>query len=114
MLCGPCNSTRTKPFDQAYQEFSDWVLASPATLHGKDAIDFAEIFGDAYGEKSLNLVRYFANSLGCRIVHADIEPPTILRQILTDAGRTDTKPLVVTFGINEFWRRIRSHGSDHW
>ena len=110
MLCGPCNSARTKPFDQAYQQFSDWVLGSAATLHEKDAIDFAEIFGDAYREKSLDLVRYFAKSLGCRIAHADLEPPTMLRQILTDAGRTDTKPLVVTFGINEFWRRIDPTG----
>ena len=93
MLCGPCNSARTKPFDQAYQQFSDWVLGSSATLHEKDAIDFAEIFGDAYREKSLDLVRYCAKSLGCRIAHADLEPP-----------------LVVTFGINEFWRRVDPTG----
>lgn len=106
MLCGPCNSTRTKPFDHAYQQFSDRVLASAATLHERDAIDFGVIFGEAYREKTLDLLRYFAKSLGCRIAHADLEPPPVLRQILTDTSSSDTKPLVVTFGIDEFWRRV--------
>jgi hypothetical protein len=121
MLCGPCNSTRTKRFDQAYQQFSAWVLDSAATLHERDAIDFADIFGEAYREKTLDLLRYFAKSLGCRIAHADIEPPAMLRQILTDASRTDVKPLAVTFSINEFWRRVDPTGCvigddcfDHW
>lgn len=110
MLCGPCNSTLTKPFDLAYQQFSDWVFASAATLHERDAIDFAAIFGEAYHEKTLNLLRYFAKSIGCRIAHGDLEPPTMLRQIVTDKRRIDTKPLVVTFGIDEFWRRVDPTG----
>jgi hypothetical protein len=34
----------------------------------------------------------------------------MLRQIVTDTSRTDTEPLVVTFGIDEFWRRVDSTG----
>jgi hypothetical protein len=52
MLCGPCNSTLTKP-DHAYQQFSDWAFASAATLHERDAIDYVAIFGAAYREKAL-------------------------------------------------------------
>jgi hypothetical protein len=110
MLCAPCNNVRTQPFDQAYQQFSEWVLASAATLYGYEGIDFAEIYGDAYVEKGLDLMRYFAKSLGCRIVAAGIKPPPVLRQILTDGGRSDTKPLAVTFAIDEFWRRIDPTG----
>ena len=86
-LCRPCNNARTKPFDQAYQEFSDWILATGTTLHSKEAIDFAEIYGSAYTEKSLNLLSYFAKSLGCRIVDAGTDPPEALRRILTDVNR---------------------------
>ena len=39
MLCDACNSTRTKPFDHAYQQLPDWVLASAATLHERNAIE---------------------------------------------------------------------------
>jgi hypothetical protein len=99
-----------KPLDHAYQQFSDWAFASAATLHERDAINFSAIFGEAYRENTLDLLRYFAKSLGCRIAHADLEPPTLLRQIVTDTSRTDTKPLVVTFGIYEFWRRVDPTG----
>ena len=51
MLCRPCNNARTKPFDRAYQTFSDWVLATAATLHSKEEIDFAEIYGDAHARE---------------------------------------------------------------
>jgi len=34
----------------------------------------------------------------------------MLRQTLTDPSRTDTKPLVVTLGINKFWRRVDPTG----
>ena len=90
MLCGWCNNTRTQPFDEAYQQFSGWILAAAAILHGKESIDFTEIYGNAHVEKTLDLMRYFAKSLGCRIVAAGIEPPTVLRQLLTDADRSDT------------------------
>lgn len=110
MLCGLCNNTRTQPSDYAYQQFSEWVLASAATLHERDSIDFAEIFGEAYREKTLDLLRYFAKSLGCRIAHAELELPPKLRQIVADMSRADTKPLMVTFGINEFWRRVDRTG----
>jgi hypothetical protein len=110
MLCRPCNNSRTKPFDQAYQQFSDWVLAAGPTLHSKKEINFVEIYGVAYIEKCLDLLRYFAKSLGCRIAASGIEPPESLRLILTEVQRSDTKPLVVTFGINDFWHRIDPTG----
>jgi hypothetical protein len=110
MLCRPCNNARTKPFDQAYQEFSDWVLANATTLHGQEAIDFERIYGGDYAAKTLNLLRYFAKSLGCRIAAAGIDPPEALRCILTEMHRCDTLPLIVTFGIDEFWYRVDPTG----
>jgi hypothetical protein len=79
-------------------------------VYGKEAIDFEKIYGGAYVEKTLNLLRYFAKSLGCRIAAAGIDPPEALRRILTDVNRSDSKPLIVTFGINEFWYRIDPTG----
>ncbi len=58
----------------------------------------------------MNLLRYFVKCLGCRIAHADITPPESLREILTHAGRVDTKPLAVTFVIDEFWLRVDPTG----
>jgi hypothetical protein len=110
MLCRPCNNARTKEFDLAYQTFSDWVLATAATLHDKESIDFEDIYGSTYAEKSLNLMGFFAKSLGCRIANADIQPPKGLRRIVTNVKCSAAEPLVVTFAINEFWRRICPDG----
>jgi hypothetical protein len=121
MLCRPCNNARTKPFDQAYDRFSDWSFDSASTLHLKEEIDFVEIYGSAYIEKSLDLLRYFAKSLGCRIADAGLEPPGRLRWILPDLKLSDTKPLTITFGINDFLHRVDPSGRimgddcfDHW
>ena len=92
------------------RRFRIGCFATAATLHSKEEIDFAEIYGDAHAEKSLNLLRYFANSLGCRIADAGIKPPEGLRRVLTDVNLSDTKPLAVTFAINEFWHRICPSG----
>lgn len=110
MLCRPCNSTRTKSFDKAYQRFSDWLFAAAPVLHSKHAIEFEEVYGKAYIGESQNLLRYFAKSLGCRIVAAGIKPPDGLRRIITDTSLTDVRPLVVTFAINDFWRRVDPTG----
>jgi hypothetical protein len=110
MLCRQCNNALTKPFDKAYAEFSKWVFVASKTLHEQDAIDFAEVFGNSYPEKCLDLLRYFGKSFGCRLVDVGIKPPEGLRQILVEKNRNDSKPLLVTFGINHFWRRIDPKG----
>lgn len=110
MLCCVCNNAGTSGFDRAYQKFSDWVLATAPILHGKEAIDFVEIYGDHYVEGTRNLLLYFAKSLGCRIADAGIEPPKRLQRLLTDVSPIDTSPLLVSFGINDFWRRIDHTG----
>jgi YgiT-type zinc finger domain-containing protein len=82
MLCCACNNARTRPFDKAYQAFSNWVLAMGATLHEKEEINFVEIFGMAWEARTLDLLRYFTKCLGCQIVHAGVDVPEELRQII--------------------------------
>jgi hypothetical protein len=61
MLCQPCNNSRTKPFDLAYERFSTWVLSGSSTLHERAEIDFTEVFGASYAEETVNLLCYFGN-----------------------------------------------------
>jgi hypothetical protein len=110
MLCKPCNNSRTKPFDLAYERFSTWVLSNAATLCDRTEIDFGEVFGDSYPEETIKLLCYFVKSLGCRIVDAGAEPPSALRRILTTPNIIDTAPFRVTFGINDFWHRVDPSG----
>jgi hypothetical protein len=110
LLCRPCNNTRTKPFDLAYERFSTWVLSETAALCHKPEINFADVFGSGYASSVVALLCYFAKNLGCRIVDAGYNPSVELRRIVTTRGITDTTPLRITFGINEFWRRVDPTG----
>jgi hypothetical protein len=110
MLCQPCNNLRTKPFDLAYERFSNWVLCGSSTLHERAEIDFTKVFGASYPEETVNLLCYFGKSLGCCIANAGFEPPAALRHMLTTTGITDTTPFRVTFGINESLYRIDPTG----
>jgi hypothetical protein len=67
-LCGDCNNAQSASFDRAYDRFSDW-LANSQQEHVK-ALPLREVFGFSYREEIQSLRRYFAKSLGCRIVDA--------------------------------------------
>jgi hypothetical protein len=54
----------------------------------------------------MNLIRYFAKCLGCRLVDAGVNPPAELRNLVTSIGLATSLPLQITFGVNDFWRRI--------
>jgi hypothetical protein len=110
LLCRPCNNARTKPFDLAYERFSGWVLSETPTLCDKAEIDFADVFGSGYASSVMALLCYFAKNLGCRIVDAGYNPSVELSRILRATAITDTIPLRITFGINEFWRRVDPTG----
>jgi hypothetical protein len=99
-------TARTKPFDLAYERFSQWVLSESDTLCDKGEIDFKEIFGSDYAPSVMALLCYFAKSLGCRIVYVGYKPSVELRRILTTRGITNIVPLRITFGINDFCRRV--------
>jgi len=78
LLCRPCNNARTKPFDLAYEHFSQWVLSQGATLCDKTEINFAQVFGSGYASNVMALLCYFAKTLGCRIVDAGCDPSSRL------------------------------------
>jgi hypothetical protein len=94
VLCQACNTTRTQPFDRAYERFAAWVNDKGAALMSDSQIDFAEIYGAGVEDGVLNLLKYFAKHLGCRIASDDYTMPQTLAPSLATA---DLKPFEVTF-----------------
>ena len=110
-LCKPCNNARTQAFDRAYETFSDWVFHEAGTLYRCGKLDFRKIYGRPnFTREAMNLLRYFAKCLGCRLADAGVRPPSKLRSLVTSVGLSTSLPLRITFGINEFWRRIAPDG----
>ncbi|MDB4872602.1 MAG: hypothetical protein JWL97_3606 [Gemmatimonadales bacterium] len=84
-LCEPCNNKRSKPFDNSYDVYSQYV--SRTWLRIMPGVDFQQIFGTDWEAPTLNLARYYGKHFGCRMVRAGLPVPDSLREFLD--GATD-------------------------
>jgi hypothetical protein len=85
VICQRCNTTRTQPYDRCYECFSNWVSKNGATLMCETSLDFAEIYGPDYRSAVLNLLKYFAKHLGCRIASENYSiPPGFAASMATE------------------------------
>lgn len=67
VLCYSCNTTRSQPFDRAYDRFTAWVIGEGAALMNRGTLDFGEIYGVGCGGDVQDLLRYFVKHFGCCI-----------------------------------------------
>lgn len=81
-LCEACNTSRSRPLDLAYDEFS---LAVRRTRRWSRKLNLEAIYGQAWQFRSLDLGRYYAKHFGCRMVRTGIEVPGSLRAFLDGA-----------------------------
>lgn len=100
VLCEACNNRVTQPFDRAYEVFVGWSRCNKARLLQERLIDFEDVFGDRWERSQINLFRYFAKHLGCRIAGcAGHWVPGDLRDVIHECPFTTA--LRVTFEVNE-------------
>lgn len=86
-LCARCNNTASQPFDYAYDVFSDFIWDN-SNLWEADHVDWWDVYGNTWQSGSLNLARYAAKHMGCRMVHDGYAVPDSIRTFL-DGGPTN-------------------------
>ena len=97
VICQHCNTTRTQPFDRAYECFAAWVNQKGADLMAEDRIDFVQIYGAQFQDDVLNLLKYFAKHLGCRLAADGYTiPPGLAPSLAT----SDLSPFEVSLARN--------------
>lgn len=79
-MCETCNNKRSKPFDEAYEVFSDYTTKT--RLRIMPGVDFVEVFGQSWEEPTMNLARYYGKHFGCRMVRTGLPIPPSLRNFL--------------------------------
>jgi len=98
-LCATCNSTRSQPFDVAYDRLIEWVFDNEADVLRKRFLNFAEVYGATFATDQLDLYKYCVKSFGCRLVDANQSvPPDIVA--LFDLTQFQTG-LRISFSVNE-------------
>lgn len=98
-LCHYCNTTRTQPFDRAYDTFVSWIFANEDIVLHKRFINFADVFGREFEADQRNLFKFFVKNFGCRLAKAHQAVP---QDLVTLLGQESFQTaLKVTFAVTE-------------
>src|SRR5262245_22852331 len=109
VLCEVCNTKRSQPFDRAYDAFVAWVRQRGVELMRDDVINFTEVYGAVHSDEVLNLLKYFAKHLGCRIASNDIVVPPAFVAMLDSSAMPQ---FYVTLSRNAEIKGIPIRGGD--
>jgi hypothetical protein len=84
-LCAPCNNARSQPFDRSYDVYRDYVWNTLDRLWHRKRISMSDVYGHDWPERQMDLARYFAKHLGCRLVDEGLPPPMQMSKFLSGA-----------------------------
>ena len=98
-LCKYCNSTRSQPWDRAYDEFIEYILIHASELKKKYRIDFTEVTQTDINKFTSNLYSFFVKAFGCQLQEHGQKPPLELSEFLL--GKRATTNLKVSLAIYE-------------
>ena len=98
-LCENCNSSRSQPWDEAYDKFMEFVQVNDKKLKHTRKVDFNRIVqNNAIGFVE-NLYSYFVKVFGCQLQEQRQQPPSELSEYLL--GKRNNINLCITFAIYE-------------
>ncbi len=72
-LCVRCNTTRSQPFDRAYEAFSSFISENDEMILTTGRFRWSEVFGLTWPQRLLDVKRYLVKHIACRIVEAGLE-----------------------------------------
>jgi hypothetical protein len=72
VICHDCNVVLTRPHDDAYDMFNEYIGGKYECLEQTRQIDFMDIFGEAWAVEKINLFKYFAKHAGCKVATSGI------------------------------------------
>ena len=98
-LCMYCNSTRSQPWDQAYDKFMEYILSHEEELKEYRAIDLKKTATIERGTYSKNLYSYFIKAFGCQLIEKGQEVPQELSDFLIE--NSNKTNLNITFASYE-------------
>jgi hypothetical protein len=74
-MCARCNNERSRPFDLAYAQFSDFIGANQPELLRRPIIALADVYGPEWPSRRDLLLRYYTKHVCCRLADEGFEVP---------------------------------------
>lgn len=111
-LCSDCNSSKSQPFDRAYDEFESFLVEHLDEAAEWERLDWRAVYGADWHEKARNLARYFGKQLGCMMASHQLPVPTDLVAFLNGGRRCPSIwfALYVNPRAADFHAQMRSEG----
>lgn len=99
VICHYCNTTRTQPFDYAYEKFVSYLISNPHYVLKSRALNFNLIFGKQSRKCVANLYKYFVKAFGCALADSSIPVPTDMVNYIL--GNSYATKLRISFAVYE-------------
>ena len=96
-LCKHCNSARSQPWDEAYDEFMEYILTHEPELKQKHRIDFKDVVQTDISKFTSSLYSYFVKAFGCQLQEYGQKSPLELSEFLL--GKRKNTNLKITFSV---------------
>lgn len=97
-LCERCNSARSQSFDRAYEHFAAFIRDNEREILKVGAFRWSNVYGTLWRTRLVDLKRYFAKHLACRMAEAHLQVDENLTLFL-DGSTTDLASLSIEFEI---------------
>jgi hypothetical protein len=94
-LCNNCNSSKSQPFDRAYDKFVTYLKTSEEKCYENSIVLFNDIYKADWEIEKYNLIKYFIKHLGCSLAETNIRISKNLIEFLN--GKGDPKCLEIVF-----------------
>lgn len=99
LLCHSCNTTRSQPFDRAYEKFISYLSDNPHGVLKSRSLNFNLVFGKQSRKCVTNLYKYFVKAFGCALADSGIPVPTDLVNYIR--GKSGVTSLKISFAVYE-------------
>ena len=114
VLCHSCNTTKSQPFDYAYDTFIKYIQKNRDQIIKNGEIDFKEIFPDNSDKQKQNVLRYYIKHICCRLASNDISINQEIIDFLN--GKGNLQNIYIKFEIRMdlvFWiERLKKRTAD--
>ena len=98
-LCRRCNSTRSQPFDRAYESLTAFIRLNEANILQNRSIDLAQVFGKDWPIQLTAVRQYLVKHACCRLAEGRFRIGSELLSFLD--GRTYQAPFYIVAEIRE-------------
>ena len=72
LICNDCNSSRTQPYDRAWEKLSNHLRSNWDKHHNSRKVDLTEVFRGNVRESVLYVHLFFVKLFGCRIIQDSV------------------------------------------